>query len=100
MRRLAGVLVLAALVAAGCGVGAGETPGETRLVVTDGFGAKTLLEKPDPDPQGEDTVMRLLQRNAEGGDEVRRRVRAVDRRARRAGARAGARSTGSTSSTA
>ena len=65
MRWLAGVLVLAAFVAAGCGVGAGETPGETRLVVTDDFGAKTLLDKPDPDPRGEDTVMRLLQRNTD-----------------------------------
>ena len=65
MRRVAGVLVLlAAVVAAGGGVGAGDTPGDVRLTVTEGFGTKTLLEKPGPSVRGEDTVMRLLQRNA------------------------------------
>jgi uncharacterized protein DUF4430 len=65
VRRLAGALALVAVVAAaGCGVGAGKTPGDVRLTVTDGFGAKTLIEKPGPSVQGEDTVMRLLQRNA------------------------------------
>ena len=65
MRRAAGILVvLASLLAAGCGVGAGETPDEVRLTVTDAFGARTLLEKPSPAVGGEDTVMRLLQRNA------------------------------------
>lgn len=62
MRRLAGVLALVA--AAGCGVGAGETPDEVRLTVTDSFGARTLVEEPAPETSGEDTVMRLLQRNA------------------------------------
>jgi hypothetical protein len=66
VRRVAGALALvAALVAAGCGVGAGETPDDVRLTVTDGFGARTLLERPAPDVSGKDTVMRLLQRNAE-----------------------------------
>ena len=66
MRGLAGVLLAAAaLVAAGCGVGAGETPDEVRLTVTDDFGARTLVERPDPELSGEDTVMRLLQRNAD-----------------------------------
>jgi Domain of unknown function (DUF4430) len=63
--RVAGALVaLAALVAAGCGVGAGEPPEEVRLTVTDAFGAQTLLERPSPNVRGDDTVMRLLQRNA------------------------------------
>ena len=66
MRRLAGVLLaVAALVAAGCGVGAGDTPDEVRLTVTDAFGTRTLLEQPAPEVRGEDTVMRLLQRNAD-----------------------------------
>ena len=56
--------VLAAVAAAGCGVGAGETPDAVRLTVTDAFGSRTLLERPDPEVRGEDTVMRLLQRNA------------------------------------
>jgi hypothetical protein len=58
---LVAVLVLAA---AGCGVGAGATPSEVTLTVTDGFGAKTLLDRPGPEVRGSDTVMRLLQRNA------------------------------------
>lgn len=64
MNRLAGALcALLVAVAAGCGVGAGETPDEVRLTVTDGFGARTVLERPAPEVRGEDTVMRLLQRN-------------------------------------
>ena len=62
MRRLAAIA--AALFAAGCGAGAGEAPDEVRLTVTDGFGARSVLEKPAPDVGGEETVMRLLQRNA------------------------------------
>lgn len=61
MRRLA--LIVAALVV-GCGPGAGDTPDEVTLTVTDGFGAKNVLDKPAPDVSGEETVMRLLQRNA------------------------------------
>ena len=60
---LLGCLVAAAL-AAGCGAGAGDTPDEVRLTVTDSFGARTLLERPAPEVSGNDTVMRLLQRNA------------------------------------
>ncbi|HEV3000572.1 MAG TPA: DUF4430 domain-containing protein [Solirubrobacteraceae bacterium] len=63
--RIAGVLaLLAALAGAGCGVGAGEAPEAVRLTVTDGFGTRTLIEQPAPDVSGEDTVMRVLQRNA------------------------------------
>ncbi len=64
MRRLAGAIVVLAAVAAGCGVGAGETPDAVRLTVTDGFGSRTLLERASPKVRGKDTVMRLLQRNA------------------------------------
>ena len=61
MRRAA---VIVALLFAGCGVGAGETPDSVRLTITDGFGARTVKELPDPEVGGEDTVLRLLQRNA------------------------------------
>ena len=65
MSRAVGVLAsLVALVAAGCGVGAGETPEEVKLTVTDGFGLRTMVERPTPNVLGEDTVMRVLQRNA------------------------------------
>jgi hypothetical protein len=64
VRRLAGAVLALAALAAGCGAGAGETPDGVRLTVTDGFGARTVLERPDPELRGEDTVMRLLQRNA------------------------------------
>ena len=65
MRRAGRFLVaLAAFVAAGCGVGAGKAPEDVKLTVTDGFGLRTLIERPSPNVLGEDTVMRLLQRNA------------------------------------
>ncbi len=57
------VAVLVALAAAGCGVGAGEQAGGTKLVVTDGFGRASIADLPDPQVGGSDTVMRLLQRN-------------------------------------
>jgi hypothetical protein len=56
---------LAALAAAGCGAGAGEDVGGTSLLVTQDFGARTLVQQPDPQTSGSDTVMRLLERNAE-----------------------------------
>jgi len=62
VRRLAGIVAVLAL--AGCGAGAGERPEEVRLTVTDRFGARTVLDKPAPEVGGEETVMRLLQRNA------------------------------------
>jgi len=66
MRRGACILaVLAALGAAGCGLGAGEKAGGARLVVTDGFGSASLLDLDKPEVGGSDTVMRLLQRNAD-----------------------------------
>jgi hypothetical protein len=64
-RALAALAVLAALVAAGCGLGAGVTPGSTRLLVTQDFGQKVLLDTDDPKVSGEDTVMRMLDRNTD-----------------------------------
>jgi hypothetical protein len=62
--RGAALLLLCALVAAGCGAGAGDRPEAVSLKVTDGFGQRTLLERTAPEVAGDDTVMRLLQRNA------------------------------------
>jgi hypothetical protein len=63
-RALILLLAVAALVAAGCGAGAGDTPGGTSLLVTRDFGAHVLVLAPEPKIQGADTVMRLLVRNA------------------------------------
>ncbi|MBO9532318.1 MAG: DUF4430 domain-containing protein [Solirubrobacteraceae bacterium] len=49
----------------GCGVGAGEQAGGVHLRVTDDFGAKVITEPAKPKQGGSDTVMRLLQRNAD-----------------------------------
>lgn len=58
----AGLTLAAAAI--GCGAGAGAEPTSVKLTVTDGFGAKTLLEEPGAKVAGGDTVMRFLQRNA------------------------------------
>jgi hypothetical protein len=62
-KRLALLAALATLVA-GCGLGAGESSSGVSLTVTDGFGKKVVVLEDDTKTQGEDTVMRLLQRNA------------------------------------
>jgi hypothetical protein len=49
---------------AGCGLGSGDTPSGVSLTVTDGFGKKVVVLKDPANLSGEDTVMRLLQRNA------------------------------------
>src|SRR5579862_8059519 len=59
--------VLAAAIIAGCGVGAGTTPSRVALLVTQGFGAQTLLDTQKPKISGADTVMRMLERNARVG---------------------------------
>jgi hypothetical protein len=64
VRRASGLLLALAALLGGCGPGAGAAPEEVRLTVTDGFGGRTLLERPGPEVRGGDTVMRLLQRNA------------------------------------
>src|SRR3954463_14912569 len=53
---------LAALLA-GCGAGAGSTPAETKLTVTQDFGARAQRDVQAPKVSGSETVMRLLQRN-------------------------------------
>lgn len=53
------------MVIAGCGVGAGEAPEDVGLRVTDRFGSEVVLDRPQADVAGEDTVVRLLQRNTE-----------------------------------
>ena len=62
-RRL---LILAALATtvAGCGLGAGKSASGVSLTVTDGFGKKVLVLEDNAKTHGEETVMRLLQRNA------------------------------------
>ena len=64
MRRALAFLACAAALA-GCGLGAGDTPKEVRLTVTDDFGRERLLAEPSAEVSGSDTVMRLLQRNAD-----------------------------------
>jgi hypothetical protein len=66
VRRAAAIaLVLGVAVAAsGCGLGAGKKPSGTKLTITRDFGAKQLRELDAPKVGGNETVMRLLQRNA------------------------------------
>jgi hypothetical protein len=49
----------------GCGAGAGESSSDVRLLVTRDFGRTALVREQRPELRGADTVMRLLQRNAE-----------------------------------
>jgi hypothetical protein len=58
---VAGALTLAC---AGCGVGAGKAPGGVHLTVTDRFGTRPVVSTASPSVSGDETVMRLLQRNA------------------------------------
>jgi hypothetical protein len=60
---LPALLASAALVA-GCGAGPGESPAGTRLTVTQDFGSREVRELDAPKVGGQETVMRLLQRNA------------------------------------
>jgi hypothetical protein len=66
-RKLAAVAVLAFAVAgAGCGLGGGErSEGEAGLVVTRDYGAGDVLEATIEDPARSDTVIRVLDREAE-----------------------------------
>ena len=64
-RAAGAVLVLAAVFAlAGCGLGAGRTPGGVQLLVTRDFGARVVGSWSAPSVHGEETVMSLLERNA------------------------------------
>ncbi len=55
--------LLAALLA-GCGLGAGKTPGGVQLTVTRDFGAHVVRTFSTPQAHGQETVMSLLSRNA------------------------------------
>ena len=57
----------AALALAACGLGAGATPTQVSLLVTQGFGAQTIVATSKPKVVGADTVMRMLERNARVG---------------------------------
>jgi hypothetical protein len=61
---VATALVLAALAAAGCGLGAGESVGSVELTVTREFGSVPMVER-EVEGRESDTVMRLLEENAE-----------------------------------
>jgi hypothetical protein len=66
--RSPGLAALAAIAVAGpgCGLGEGESsPGEARLTVTRDYGAEPLLDATAAEPSGADTVIRLLDREAE-----------------------------------
>jgi len=60
----ASAAVLAALALGGCGLGAGSRPAHVSLLVTQGFGAQTVVADGAPKIVGADTVMRMLERNA------------------------------------
>ena len=74
-RRLLGVLCAAAVLG-GCGVGPGDSPeGGVHLTATRDFGNRSLVDRPQAEVRGADTVMRVLDRNAKvtkrfGGDFV------------------------------
>jgi hypothetical protein len=55
---------LLAILLAGCGLGAGPTPGAVRLDVTRDFGAQSMRSLRAPRVVGQETVMSLLVRNA------------------------------------
>lgn len=64
-RRVGGLIALpAALVAAGCGLGAGKAPSAVQLTVTRDFGASLVRSPSAPQVRGQETVMSLLTRNA------------------------------------
>jgi hypothetical protein len=66
VRRAAAIALVLGVAAAasGCGLGAGKKPSGTKLTITRDFGAKQLRELDAPKVAGNETVMRLLQRNA------------------------------------
>ncbi|HEX7299567.1 MAG TPA: DUF4430 domain-containing protein [Solirubrobacteraceae bacterium] len=66
MRRAAAIAAAVGLGAAlaGCGLGAGERPAGTKLTITRDFGARALRDLDAPKVGGDETVMRVLERNA------------------------------------
>ena len=66
--RLPGVAAVAliAVVVPGCGFGSGESSeGEARLIVTRDYGSEPMLEATSSEPSASETVIRLLDREAE-----------------------------------
>lgn len=59
------LLAAAALAAAGCGLGPGEDVGDASLTVTRDFGAEAVLAPVSEGVSEADTVMRVLERDAE-----------------------------------
>jgi hypothetical protein len=59
------LFVAVAIVAAGCGLGRGEGLGDAELTVTRDYGYSPLLRREVDDVTESDTVMRVLERNAE-----------------------------------
>lgn len=66
-KALFAALALPATVLAGCGLGAGSTPGGVNLTVTRDFGTAVVHQSSAPRVVGEETVMQLLMRNAHVG---------------------------------
>ena len=65
-RGLAAAAALSCVAAAGCGFGPGESSkGTATLTVTRDYGSRTLVEATDDDPSESETVIRLLDREAE-----------------------------------
>jgi hypothetical protein len=65
-RTLAVTTATIAAVTAGCGLGPGPaSEGEATLTVTRDYGSETLLEAGDPEPPASETVLRLIDREAE-----------------------------------
>jgi len=58
-------LLFAALAATGCGIGAGSVVGEVSLTVTRDYGARQVQAPTGSEASESDTVMRVLDRNAE-----------------------------------
>jgi hypothetical protein len=59
------IALLAALAAAGCGLGAGGDVGDVELTVTEDYGTKLVLSHKGEEVSESDTVIRVLERNAE-----------------------------------
>jgi hypothetical protein len=62
---VAGALLFAALATAGCGLGAGKGVGDVTLTVTRGYGSVPVLSRSVGGVTESDTVMRVLERNAD-----------------------------------
>jgi uncharacterized protein DUF4430 len=58
------VALALSLALAGCGLGAGDEPAGTKLTITRDFGTQRVRDVEAPKVGGDETVMRLLERNA------------------------------------